>query len=221
MKLITANSDLLSRATARLSRKYNLVGPIYDLLEWPSERLVLAEGRTKLFQKVPPGTLLEVGIGTGKNIPFYPDNVSVTAIDISKRMIERARKRAQRLERKIHLKIMDMQNLPFPDASFDTVVGTLVFCTVPAPRLALKEIKRVLKPGGRLVILEHGRPNNKNLATLFTLLSRFTVTFWGDHLNREMVPLLDTAGFVIEEVENISRDFWKLIVAGPNHQNNY
>lgn len=218
MKLPSRSSDLICKATARLKMKYDLLGPFYDLIEWPTERLVLSRGRASLFRKVLAGQLLELGVGTGKNFHYYPPFVQATAVDISQGMISQATKRAKRLETPVRLELVDVQNLPFPDHSFDNVIGTLVFCTVPDPLLALKESKRVLKPGGRLILLEHGRPKGDKLSGLFHFLSHFTVTFWGDHLNRDMVKMVKEAGFVVEEVEEF-RDFWKLIVAGPDNHN--
>lgn len=218
MKLSSERLDLINKATARLRKKYDLLGPVYDIIEWPTEKLVLARGRARMFDKVEAGQLLELGVGTGKNFRYYPPFVQATAVDISQGMIKRASKRARRLETPVRLELSDAQNLPFPDRSFDTVVGTLVFCTVPDPLLALKESKRVLKPGGRLILLEHGRPKGDKLSRLFHFLSHFTVTFWGDHLNRDMVKMVKEAGFVVEEVEEF-RDFWKLIVAGLDNHN--
>lgn len=192
------------------------MGPFYDIIEWPTEKLVLARGREKLFEKVAPGTLLELGVGTGKNIPYYPSTVEATALDISQGMLRRACRKAQQLRKKVKFELADLHQLPFEDATFDTVVGALVLCTVADPALALKETKRVLKPTGKLILLEHGRPRAPRLAVLFDLLTPFTNLFWGDHLNRDMGLLLEQAGFVIEEVNDLARDVWKLIVAGPN-----
>jgi ubiquinone/menaquinone biosynthesis C-methylase UbiE len=208
----------MSRATARLKKKYDLLGPFYDIIAWPTEKLVLSRGRASLFKKVPAGQLLELGVGTGKNFRYYPHFVQATAVDISEGMINRASKKARLLETPVRLELSDAQNLPFPDHSFDSVVGTLVFCTVPDPVLALKESKRVLKPSGKLILLEHGRPKGDKLSGLFHFLSHFTVIFWGDHLNRDMVKMVKEAGFVVHEVEEF-KDFWKLIVAGPDNHN--
>ncbi len=101
---------------------------------------------------------LEVGVGTGKNLPYYPREVEITAIDFSPGMLKRARKKASTDDLRVALIEMDVQQLDFPDNYFDTVFATFVFCSVPDPVAGLKELKRVCKPEGKLLLLEHMRP---------------------------------------------------------------
>lgn len=114
---------------------------------------------------------MEVGVGTGKNIPYYPPDVKITAIDFSPKMLQRARKRSIKLGSSVELLEMDIQDLAFPNGHFDTVFATFVFCSVTDPVKGLKELKRACKPDGKLILLEHMRPGNPILGFLFDMLN--------------------------------------------------
>ena len=133
------------------------------------ERMRFASWRRRLPDRIKGSTVLEVGVGTGKNFAYYPDNVHMTGIDLSPRMLERARKRANKSKIKVDLHEMDVQHLNFSDHLFDTIFATFVFCSVPDPVLGLRELKQVCKPDGRLLLLEHMRPGNSALGFLFGL----------------------------------------------------
>ena len=136
-------------------RKYDRFARIYDPIEKPIEIATFSHLREK-FRSLLEGKVLEVGIGTGKNIPYYPEGIEVTGIDFSQGMLVKAQKRIDRLSvRNISLIEMDVENMQFSDGSFDTVLSTFVFCTVPNPVRGLKEVYRVLKPGGKAVFIEH------------------------------------------------------------------
>lgn len=111
----------------------------------------------KEFIQLAQGEVLEIGIGTGVNLEFYTEDVSVTGIDFSQKMLEKARKKADKLTRNINILEMDVERLDFADDSFDTVVATCVFCSVPNPIQGLKEVRRVTKPSGKIILLEHMR----------------------------------------------------------------
>src|SRR5690625_4509738 len=121
------------------------------------------------------GNILEVGVGTGANLAYYPSNVHVTGIDFSPKMLARAHKKVHKSKAKITLKEMDIEQMDFPDHSFDVVVSTCVFCSVPNPIQGLQEIRRVLTPDGKVVMLEHMCSENNVMGTILDLLNPFTV----------------------------------------------
>lgn len=157
--------------------------------------------------------VLELGAGTGKNTPYYPVGIDVTAIDISERMLVRAQRRAERLGTPVTFKVDDAQALSFSDASFDTVVATFVFCSVPDPIAGLKEAWRVLRPGGRLLLLEHVLSDKPVIRSLMRWLDPVTVRLWGAHINRETVANVRGAGFEDIQVQNLSLDVVRAISA--------
>lgn len=201
--------------TIKLKKRYNAIGPFYNFFEWLLERLLFAQLRQRLFKQVPAGLMLEVGVGTGINIPLYPLSGLVIGVDLSERMVRRAKRRAAKLNKKVALQVMDGQRLGFADASFDAVVASLVFCSVPDALQGLREIKRVLKPSGRLLLMEHVRPAGSGLARLFDRLTAFSFFLLCDHLNRETVSTVTKAGFSVEMEEGFYRNILKLIVALP------
>ncbi len=202
-------------ATRRTRARYQRISPLYDLMELLPERRYLS-WRSELWQRVRGPRVLELGVGTGKNMPFYPSGVDLTAIDLTPGMLERARKRARRLGLDITLQLGDAQELPFPDASFDSVVATFVFCSVPDPVLGLREARRVLKPDGRLCLLEHMRSPNPALARVMDWLNPLVVRTMGANINRRTVDNVRAAGFALEEVTDIGAGgIFKRIIARP------
>ncbi len=165
-----------------------------------AEKLFFGDGRAWACSQA-QGQVLEIAIGTGLNLPFYPANVEITGIEISPAMLEIARRCAQSLGRQVDLVIGDAQKLPFPDQSFDTVVCTIALCSIPDDQQAVTEAWRVLRPGGRFVALEHVRSPNIIIHGIERLLESYTLRTQADHLLREPVESVQAAGFSIEYLE--------------------
>ena len=201
---------IVDKHTRKIRKRYSRLARIYDFLEKPME-YSLAKWRQELMKEV-SGKVLEVGVGTGKNLAYYPEGVEVTAIDFSPPMIAKAGKKAAVINRKIKLRIMDVQNMNFEDNSFDTVVTSCVFCSVPDPVKGLKEIRRVCRPGGKVVMLEHVRSHKPVLGPLMDMLNPVPLCIYGANINRNTIQNLKLAGFRNIEVRDLCLDIVKLIV---------
>jgi ubiquinone/menaquinone biosynthesis C-methylase UbiE len=144
------------------------------------------------------GEVLEIAVGTGRNLRHYPPAVRLTAIEFSPEMLEIARRRAEELGHAVDLRLGDAQALEFEDESFDTVIITLALCTIPDDRKAASEVRRVLRPGGRLVLLEHVRSPALPVRAVQRALDPLAVRFEADHLVRDPLDYLADEGFEIE-----------------------
>jgi len=193
-----------------IRQRYNRIAGMYDTIEMPMEKL-FSGWRKELMREV-NGKVLEVGVGTGKNLPYYPDEVEVTAIDFSSKMIEKAKQRAAELNIEVELRVMDAQEMEFPDDSFDTVVTSCVFCSVPDPVKGLREIRRVCKHRGKIMMLEHMRSHKPVLGPLMDFMNPIPVHIYGANINRETVENLKKADFRNIEVRDLWLDIVKLIV---------
>jgi ubiquinone/menaquinone biosynthesis C-methylase UbiE len=156
---------------------------------------------------------LEVAIGTGRNLPFYPTGVRLTGVDLSPAMLAVAGDRARAVGREVALREADAQALPFADASFDTVVCTLSLCAIPDDRAAIGEMRRVLRPGGRLLLLDHVGSSRRAVRVVQRLVETVTVRLAGEHFTRRPLPLVAEAGFVIEESERFKAGIVERLVA--------
>jgi len=185
--------------TERVRSLYEKEAPKYDRQMRSFERVLFSGGREWVCSQA-TGEVLEIAIGTGRNLDHYPDEVSLTGIEFSPAMLEIARKRADEIGREISLRVGDAQALDFPDASFDTVVCTLALCTIPDDRAAVSEVERVLRPAGRFLLLEHVRSPNPAVQLGQRLLEPLMLRLEGDHLLREPLEHLHAEGFEVEQV---------------------
>lgn len=188
------------RATDRVRRRYDGAAGYYDESIAFLERLLFAGGREWVCSRA-RGEILELAVGTGRNLPFYRPGVRLTGIELSPKMLEVARRRAQELNVEADLRPGDAAALPFPDTTFDTVVATLALCTIPDDRRAVAEAARVLRPGGRLLLLEHVGSPMFPVRAVQALLNPLTVLLEGDHLLREPLDHVRDAGLRVEHLE--------------------
>ena len=185
----------------RKSRGHPVFAALYDLILRSAEKKFLGVHRAYLAGGT-AGRILDVGCGTGLNFGYYPPEAEVVAIDPDPHMLRRARVRADRLGRSIKLLAEGAEELPFPDASFDVAVATLVFCTIPDPDRALGELRRVLCPGGQLRFLEHVRAPTPGWARFQDLVTPIWKRIGaGCHPNRDVLTAVERAGFRIGEVQ--------------------
>ncbi len=196
--------------TNKIKKRYNRVARVYDILDKPME-MAASKWREKLLSGV-KGKVLEVGIGTGRNIPYYPDNVELTGIDFSPKMVEIARKKAKN-KSNIEILEMDAENMDFNANSFDTVITSCVFCSVPNPVKGLKEISRVCKNGGNILMLEHVRSEKRAVGELMDVFNFIPLHLYGANINRRTYDNLLKAGFASQQINvtNLWLDIVKLI----------
>ncbi len=186
--------------TERVLRLYEKEAPKYDRQMRFFEWLLFGSGREWVCSQA-EGEVLEIAVGTGRNLPYYPDGVRLSGVELSPAMLEIARTRAREVGREIDLRVGDAQALEFPDESFDSVVCTLSLCTIPDDRAAVAEVRRVLRPGGRFLLLEHVRSPLLPIRTAERLLEPLMLRFEADHLTREPLEHLRAEGFAIERLE--------------------
>lgn len=168
-------------------------GQLYDFVLKPVETLHLGHLRDELLSSA-KGKTLEIGAGTGLNFAHYPEGAQVTATDNDEDMLSPAIKRG--FSHHIKVEVADAQNLPYQDNEFDTVVATLVFCSIPDPDKALSEVYRVLKPGGSFLLLEHVRKNTPITGKILdTLTPVWKHLAGGCHLNRDPEKTINALGF--------------------------
>jgi ubiquinone/menaquinone biosynthesis C-methylase UbiE len=200
--------------TQELACKYDRFARWYDWVEGVPEILGVSELRRRLLRRV-SGRVLEVAVGTGKNLRYYPASCRITAVDVSREMLNVARKRAAQLSMDISFLLADAETLPFSDKSFDTVVSSLTTCTFPNPVNALGEMARVCKPSGRILLLEHGRSNLDWLGRWQDRHEDSFAKLLGCHWNREPLQIVYEAGLTILRASRKFFGVFHLVEAKP------
>lgn len=194
--------------------KYDSIARFYDAWDAIPERLLYRSWRHRLWSRVGQGTVLEIGVGTGKNIGLYPAGSRVTAIDISRKMLDRAAARVRnRPGIAAELAVMDATQLAFQDGAFDTVVGSFVLMVAPDPLKALAEIRRVCRPGGKLLVLEFTRSVNPVIAFLQNTLTPLTRAVYHARINRDIAAMVEHKGFQAVTVEKLASGMVSIVQA--------
>jgi ubiquinone/menaquinone biosynthesis C-methylase UbiE len=178
---------------AEIARKYDSIAVRYDRAERVADRFLFARLRRDLFSRA-RGDLLEVAAGTGRNFEYYPPGCRITAIVISQGMLDIARRRADELGLAVDFQRMDGAALDFPNDHFDTITSSLSTCTFPDPLAVLREMRRVCKPDGRILLLEHGRSRVRFIGRLQDRFADRQVRAIGCHWNREPHKMIEQAG---------------------------
>jgi ubiquinone/menaquinone biosynthesis C-methylase UbiE len=190
---------------------YDRFAADYDRRLRPLERMGLTRLRARALSELIEGSrVLEVGAGTGLNFPFYPRACSAACVEPSREMIVRAALKPERPEGALLVQAR-AEELPFGDGSFDAAFATLVFCSVASPARAFAELRRVVRRGGRVALLEHVRPPGP-FGYIFDALTLLTVPLFEDHFNRRTADDARRAGLRIERVENHLLGVVQLIV---------
>ena len=192
-------SMAVNLTSREISEKYDRFAGWYDCVEGVPDRLGVSRLRRALLRPV-RGTVLEVAVGTGKNLPHYPPGSRIIAIDLSREMLKVARRRASTLPIDVRFLLGDAEGLPLRDNSFDTVVSSLSTCTFPNPVLALKEMARVCRPTGKVLLLEHGRSDRAWLARFQDRTADRHAKQFGCHWNRSSLDLVSRAGLTINHM---------------------
>ncbi len=198
-----------------IRQKYEKFARWYDLMDGMPEILGVRRLRRTLFQRA-SGRVLEIAAGTGRNLRYYPEICKITAVDFSPAMLEVARSRANRLGLSVPFLVMDAENLAFPDRSFDTVVSSLTLCTFPDPAAALREMARVCRADGRILLLEHGRSDRLWLGRWQDRRADRHAKALGCRWDREPLDLVRQAGLTLLAARRIFFGVIHLIQASPS-----
>jgi ubiquinone/menaquinone biosynthesis C-methylase UbiE/predicted ester cyclase len=198
--------------TERVRKIFDKQAPKYDESMSRFERLLFAGNREWVAERA-QGRILDIAAGTGRNLPFYAAGASVTGIELSPEMAAVGRRRAEDLGRELEMVVGDATDLPFPDESFDTVVCTYGLCTIPDDAAAVREARRVLRPGGRILLAEHVRSPNPLVRVIQRIAEPFAHRFGGDHLLREPMDHLAAEGFEVDELKRQKAGWVELVAA--------
>lgn len=200
------------RLTEKIRKRYNRNAFFFDSMD----RMIRDEWRQEVIGKA-AGDVLEVGVGTGKNLSFYNRQICrrVTGIDFSPGMLSKAYSKMAKAPVPVELIEMDAQQMAFPDHTFDTVVSTCVFCSIPDPMAGLQEVRRVCKPEGKIYFIEHMRLDWPVIGTAMDLFNPISVGLMGVNINRRTLENIEKSGIKIREVINKVGPLVRFIKASP------
>ncbi len=191
-------------STINIKEKYDLLSVTYDRKVSVMELLFLKKLRKSLLHHA-QGNVLEIGIGTGRNLRYYQNSCKITGVDLSSEMLRRAEKKARTQKKNIQLSLANAEKLPFKNQEFDTVIDTLCLCTYQDPIKVLQEMKRVCKKNGKILLLEHGTSNRKWIMSLQNKKNKKHLEKYCCHLNRDPIKLVTQAKL---QPEKIKRSFF-------------
>lgn len=200
----------MDKKTSTVKKKYNRIASIFDLVD----HMILPKWRKELLKGL-TGDILEVGVGTGANLRYYNADARVIGIDFSPKMLARAQKKLTDVTADVELLEMDIQQMNFPDNTFDYVVSTCVFCSVPDPVKGLKGIRRVLKPNGQLVMLEHMRSEIRVVGKVLDVANPLSTFISGVNVNRETVKNIEKAGMLVESERYLMTSIMRELIVVP------
>lgn len=204
--------ERLAEATERQRRVWDKRAARYDRSMGLMEKLFFGDGRAWVCSQA-SGDVLEIAVGTGRNLPYYPAGIRLTGIELSDEMLTIARRRAHELGREVDVQQGDARSLPFADATFDTVVCTLSLCSIPDDRRAVAEMKRVLRPGGKLLLIDHVPSTTRLVRDSQWLIEQVTLRLEGEHMLRRPLEHLQAEGLQIEQAERLKRGIVERVVA--------
>ena len=199
--MMSETRQMATSDNAQVRRYFDKTATKYDRSMTRCERFFLGPAREWATARA-SGEVLELAVGTGLSLPKYPPSVRVLGVDLSSEMLDVARNRIAGLglAGRARVQLSDVQALDLPSDSFDTVVSTYTFCTIPDPAAAATEAFRVLRAGGRFLLVEHGASTNAAVYSAQRVLDPLIVRLQADHITRDPVPYLDLAGFRVDEV---------------------
>ena len=210
------NSTAPIASAHNLRRRYQRIAPLYDLLDLPFEYSRYRKIRPLLFEGL-SGRLLDAGVGTGRNMPFYPSGSEVVGVDLSPAMLKRAEGRRTLSPASVRLVEMDISRLIFPDAFFNAAIATFVFCTLPDELQvpALRELGRVVRPQGTIRLLDYIRPEGRIRRMLTQIWQPWVGWAYGAHFDRQTEQKVSEAGLVLTSAHFVVDDLIRLIEARP------
>jgi ubiquinone/menaquinone biosynthesis C-methylase UbiE len=196
--------------------KWDKVAPNFDVMAGRGAENRWRPFKEELFAHM-DGKILFLALGTGLDIPTFPSGKTITAIDISPKMLEKAKPRIAGYNGELLAQVMDVHDMSFEDNSFDQVFTSCTFCSVPRPIEGLQQLRRILRPGGELFMFEHTGSRYYPFKIMMDFMTLLTSRV-GPDMNRTTVANVEAAGFQLREVNNLFLDVVKIIKAvKPNH----